>query len=1262
MASKRVNKAPAKPVIPPPADDSGSDVPDLVSESDDSSDNDPRDRPPPAVPAPVAAAQMASKPRAQPVSQDSDSSDEDSDSGEAGDAEKPKKKRKPKKKKPKKKPAAGAAAAEKYSVDDLPPLVQSEVKAPPVKVVDPEQVKKDFLRVTFLAKWQTVIAAITDIRKKLNVKNSKTGKLNTLDDLSFSWAAQKFEYDVVVEQTQEEVRYRETVMGVLAENEGVNEEESFDDSDLYEDEGGMELREALSASETEDPSLMETPEDAPQKFPVELSISVKKWLERQDERYRVMFQNRITQLAAGQRSYALSKRLKHCSFPVYETKLDAGQRILWTQVDREEEDNSCVTTLIVWFAAKHHRVPHLLRLIEHSCGRTIKQVEGRKAGGITDSAQLSSVTARYVVKTEGLKTLLHLPEDAVMLDPQGNIPLKIFPVPDLSELSAEHWRAPLRLNKLEQSVRKQTGAVLLLGRSGTGKTLCLMDRMHHDRMQLQRTGSVTKVLSGSGGSGAASEDSASGVRRPTQLFVARSLQLCELVRRYQQSNANDSLSVDVDCLYMRMRHFLADMEGKLVQAAVPFTTGASSPSVPAGVSAEEKCFCRTHRESDCVDFARFAREIYPVISTSSLLSKVKIAPNNGTNGLNGTSALALDALVVWTQIRSFLKGSIEAVLAGGSLSLEAYLDFEVFGKDRARLKSEQRQRVHELFRLYEAHLREHRLWDDMDRVQSVLSRAFRLAARRSNLTTSSASSAAASVSPTRESSTIDFSAVLKGATWDAYFDKVYVDEVQDYTQAEIAVFLLAVGFKTDSIFLAGDPAQSVVEGVDFRFDEVRSLVHKLSCGRETIQRPIKLLTNYRSHTGVLSCAAAIIDKLLLMFPGSANVLSKDEGLFTGPRPNYVRVDDPVEILQVLGKGVAVLAPDSSAWLKRSAHSAAQSALAAGLEAEGEGESETEASAQAVSLQLLDTEEGAGTTAVDATTPAITATAATPAEAKDGILHLGNIVMGIRAAKGLEFSDVMVLDFFSKLSAADAKAWKTLFAENPNADVAVQDQQFKYPQLEPQLKMLYTAITRSMNRLLFVESAKSEAGEAFFRWLERNHLADKFDFKAAKQHGEERYITSDEWKVRGIQFAGQVDARLQKDAILANIELLDQAILCFTNANEAQLKNVALAQKKLATAQLASLAAADRNSSSAGAGGTARTGLSASGNGGGYVESAEMETSRAVILAGLEKGVFEDVHLLCSNLASTLEPEYLRSVFEEQVCKVLKDGAGEDGVF
>ena len=89
------------------------------------------------------------------------------------------------------------------------------------------------------------------------------------------------------------------------------------------------------------------------------------------------------------------------------------------------------------------------------------------------------------------------------------------------------------------------------------------------------------------------------------------------------------------------------------------------------------------------------------------------------------------------------------------------------------------------------------------------------------------------------------------------------------------MFFSAAGLKTRSLFLAGDPAQAVVEGVDFRFEEVRKVVHRFSGGREFIAKPLKLERNFRSHTGNLNVAAMVLDYMFDAFLESAVLIAKD---------------------------------------------------------------------------------------------------------------------------------------------------------------------------------------------------------------------------------------------------------------------------------------------------------------------------------------------------------------------------------------------------
>jgi len=83
-----------------------------------------------------------------------------------------------------------------------------------------------------------------------------------------------------------------------------------------------------------------------------------------------------------------------------------------------------------------------------------------------------------------------------------------------------------------------------------------------------------------------------------------------------------------------------------------------------------------------------------------------------------TSKLLLDALVVWTQIQSFIKGSIEAVMLKRPLCIDEFL---ALGEDRVRLNEAQRRETFIVFQSYSAFCKEHSYWDDCDRVLELIS-------------------------------------------------------------------------------------------------------------------------------------------------------------------------------------------------------------------------------------------------------------------------------------------------------------------------------------------------------------------------------------------------------------------------------------------------------------------------------------------------------------------------------------------------------------
>jgi hypothetical protein len=124
----------------------------------------------------------------------------------------------------------------------------------------------------------------------------------------------------------------------VADTGTAKDDDDGDDADVY-------LAAPTASNVLRRPRNIEKPTAAPAST-IELSQAVTKWLEKADAKYRQLFCRRMEQLAGGYRSYALSKRLSHCRHPIYESKLDAGQRILWTKLRRGEPHEQRYSILV----------------------------------------------------------------------------------------------------------------------------------------------------------------------------------------------------------------------------------------------------------------------------------------------------------------------------------------------------------------------------------------------------------------------------------------------------------------------------------------------------------------------------------------------------------------------------------------------------------------------------------------------------------------------------------------------------------------------------------------------------------------------------------------------------------------------------------------------------------------------------------------------------------------------------------------------------
>ena len=167
------------------------------------------------------------------------------------------------------------------------------------------------------------------------------------------------------------------------------------------------------------------------------------------------------------------------------------------------------------------------------------------------------------------------------------------------------------------------------------------------------------------------------------------------------------------------------------------------------------------------------------------------------------------------------------------------------------------------------------------------------------------------------------------------------------------------------------------------------------------------------------------------------------------------------------------------------------------------------------------------------------------------------LISVKESKGLEWTDCVILDFFCNIPKSDTKAWKQLLEND------IKGRGELWPQLESQLKQLYVAITRSCNRLIFIETKPSEIATRIFKyWTVRSSLVVRYKPDTETFN----LLTADESVKRGLDFViNAID--LENDDNNSNndynkiLSWLSRALHYFERASRIDLvKRVVLKQK------------------------------------------------------------------------------------------------------
>ncbi|XP_048231885.1 uncharacterized protein LOC8275336 isoform X1 [Ricinus communis] len=339
-------------------------------------------------------------------------------------------------------------------------------------------------------------------------------------------------------------------------------------------------------------------------------------------------------------------------------------------------------------------------------------------------------------------------------------------------------------------------------------------------------------------------------------------------------------------------------------------------------------------------------------------------------------------------------------------------------------------------------------------------------------------------------------------------DFVYIDEVQDLTMRQVALFKHISKNVNEGFVFSGDTAQTIARGIDFRFEDIRSLFYNEFVlgslsegvdGKGQISKIFHLSQNFRTHVGVLKLAQSVIDLLYRFFPTFVDILNHETSQIFGEAPILLESgdDDENAIVTIFGNNGNI------------------------------GGSFVGFGAEQVILVRDDSAR------------------------KEICKYVGKqaLVLTIVECKGLEFQDVLLYNFFG--SSPLRNKWRVLYEYMKEQNLLDASSPQSFPTFNParhnvlcsELKQLYVAITRTRQRLWICENAAEFAKPIFDYWRKKAVVqVRKLDNSLALAM--QVASSPEEWKSQGYKLLRE-----------ANYEM---ATMCFERAGDAYGEKLAKA--------------------------------------------------------------------------------------------------------
>ncbi|BFG15995.1 hypothetical protein CerSpe_022680 [Prunus speciosa] len=624
----------------------------------------------------------------------------------------------------------------------------------------------------------------------------------------------------------------------------------------------------------------------------------------------------------------------------------------------------------------------------------------------------------------------------------------------LSDHEGRELDLPFEVTDQEMEIILYRKSSFIVGRSGTGKTTVLTMKLFQNEQRYQLA--VQGCLS-SQNSMVEQSTSATKGRTLHQLFVTVSPKLCFAIKQYVlnlksfacggSDSTEKSLIDNTDFdeeeaqfkdikdsfhdippnsypLIITFHKFLMMLDGTLGNSYFERfldATKLTHGQLQSSRSVALQTFIRTKE----VKYERFSSSYWPHFNIQ--LTK------------------KLDASRVFTEIISHIKGGLEAMEAGdGKLNREDYV--RLSESRGPNLSKQKREAIYDIFQAYEKMKMKNGEFDLADFV-------------------------------------IDLHRRLRHEKYGGdKMDFVYIDEVQDLTMSQIALFKhMSINIKEGFIF-SGDTAQTIARGIDFRFQDIRHLFHKkfvlesrinkLEERKEKgqISKMFHLTQNFRTHAGIVKLSQSIVELIYRFFPHSIDVLDPETSLIYGEAP----------VLLESGE-------NENAIIKIFGNSGTGIGNIVGFGAE---------------QVILVRDDGAK---------------------KEVSMFVGRhaLVLTIVECKGLEFQDVLLYNFFG--SSPLKNQWRVIYDYMKERDLLDSTlpkcfpsfNESKHNILCSELKQLYVAVTRTRQRLWVCENVE-ELSKPMFDYWKKKCLVQVRQLDDSLVQAMQVASRPEEWKSRGIK--------------------------------------------------------------------------------------------------------------------------------------------------